>query len=48
LLPELSRLEDRTLLSMFTVNSLGDTGTGSGTTGDLRYCITQANLDTTN
>lgn len=27
----------------FTVNSLGDTGAGSGTTGDLRYCITQAN-----
>ncbi len=27
----------------FIVNSLGDTGAGSGTTGDLRYCITQAN-----
>jgi hypothetical protein len=26
-----------------TVNSLGDSGTGSGTTGDLRYCITLAN-----
>src|SRR5262245_60092170 len=34
-------LEDRTLLSTFTVNSLGDTGTGSGTSGDLRYVITQ-------
>jgi hypothetical protein len=28
----------------FTVNSLGDTGAGSGTTGDLRYCVTQATL----
>ncbi|MGO9602215.1 MAG: choice-of-anchor Q domain-containing protein [Candidatus Binataceae bacterium] len=27
----------------FTVNNLGDTGTGSGTTGDLRYAINQAN-----
>jgi hypothetical protein len=40
----LERLEDRTVLSTvtFTVNSLGDTGSGSGTMGDLRYCITQA------
>jgi CSLREA domain-containing protein len=28
---------------VYTVNSLGDTGTGAGTTGDLRYCLTQAN-----
>src|SRR6185295_10458316 len=27
----------------YTVNDLGDSGAGSGTTGDLRYCITQAN-----
>jgi Peptidase family C25 len=27
----------------FTVNDPGDSGAGSGTTGDLRYCITQAN-----
>ena len=27
----------------YTVNSLGDTGAGSGTSGDLRYCITQTN-----
>ncbi len=27
----------------FTVTSLTDTGTGSGNSGDLRYCITQAN-----
>ena len=35
------RLEDRGCLSTFTVNSLGDTGTGSGLSGDLRYVITQ-------
>src|SRR5262249_32964435 len=39
-------LEDRTLLSTFTVNSLGDTGAGTGLTGDLRYAITQANKTT--
>src|SRR5262249_25077678 len=39
-------LEDRTLLSTFTVNSLGDTGTGTGTSGDLRFCITQADATT--
>jgi predicted outer membrane repeat protein len=26
------------------VNNLGDTGTGSGQSGDLRYCITQADI----
>jgi len=37
-------LEGRALLSLttWTVNSLGDTGTGSGTSGDLLYVITQA------
>jgi predicted outer membrane repeat protein len=35
-------LEDRTLLSTFTVDRLTDTGDGSGLAGDLRYCITQA------
>ncbi|MGA9772499.1 MAG: C25 family cysteine peptidase [Blastocatellia bacterium] len=35
------RLE-RVQAAAFTVNSLGDTGAGSGLTGDLRYCITQA------
>ncbi len=34
-------LEGRTLLSTFTVNSLGDTGTGTGNSGDLRYVITK-------
>ncbi len=29
--------------SVYTVDSLGDAGTGSGTVGDLRYCINQAN-----
>jgi hypothetical protein len=41
--PALEILEDRVVPSNFTVNSNGDSGTGSGTTGDLRYCITQAN-----
>ncbi len=41
--PNLMALEDRRLLSTFTVNSVGDVGTGSGLVGDLRYCITQAN-----
>jgi hypothetical protein len=37
-------LEDRTLLSgqTFIVNSSTDFGIGSGTTGDIRYCINQA------
>jgi hypothetical protein len=30
---------------VYTVNSTGDTGTGIGLNGDLRYCITQANTD---
>ncbi|MGA7497522.1 MAG: dockerin type I repeat-containing protein [Isosphaeraceae bacterium] len=40
----LEPLEGRALLSLttWTVNSLGDTGTGTGTSGDLRYVITQA------
>jgi len=43
--PTLEALEDRWVPSTFTVNSTGDTGTGSGLTGDLRYCIGQANAD---
>jgi hypothetical protein len=40
----LEPLEERALLStIWTVNSLGDAGTGSGLSGDLRYVITQAN-----
>ncbi len=42
-------LEPRVLLSasptIYMVNSLSDTGTGSGNSGDLRYCITQANAN---
>src|SRR5262249_736265 len=43
--PPPESLEPRVVLSTFTVNSTGDSGTGSGNTGDLRYCITQANAD---
>jgi hypothetical protein len=28
----------------FTVNGFGDAGAGTGTTGDLRYCIHQAKI----
>ena len=45
LLPFLEAVEERTLMSgLYTVNSLADTGAGSGSAGDLRYCITQADL----
>jgi len=44
--PRLEGLEDRTLLSIYTVNTLTDTGgpggSGSGYTGDLRYALTNA------
>src|SRR5262245_40034063 len=36
-------LEDRTTPVTLTVNAITDTGAGSGTTGDLRYCMNQAN-----
>jgi hypothetical protein len=41
-------LDGRTLLSatVFSVNSLNDLGSGSGTAGDLRYCVQQANANT--
>ena len=40
-------LEDRLLLSgqIYTVDATTDTGAGSGTSGDLRYAITQANAN---
>ena len=46
----LESLEERALLSTttWTVNSLGDTGSGSGTSGDLRYVITNADKTTGN
>src|SRR5262245_31580363 len=40
--PVLETLENRSLLSTCTVDSLTDTGAGSGLAGDLRYCIMQA------
>jgi hypothetical protein len=40
--PRLEMLEDRTLLSVFTVNHLADDLVGSGLNGSLRYCITSA------
>ena len=43
--PSLEVLEGRALLSTFTVNSFADAGSGSGDSGDLRYCINQANAD---
>jgi fibronectin-binding autotransporter adhesin len=39
----LRALEDRIAPATFTVTNTGDTGAGSGTSGDLRYCITQSN-----
>ncbi len=40
-------LENRVLLAatVYTVNATTDTGAGSGTTGDLLYCIDQANAN---
>jgi hypothetical protein len=48
--PRLEQLEDRTLLSnSYLVNQLGDAGSGTATptggSGDIRYCIEQANLN---
>ena len=42
--PAVEWFEHRTLLSgnTYTVDSLGDSGSGSGLDGDLRYAITQA------
>jgi hypothetical protein len=40
--PLLGILEERTLLSTYVVDSLTDTGAGSGLAGDLRYCVTNA------
>jgi hypothetical protein len=43
--PLLEVLEDRLAPAAFTVNSTGDTGTGSGTAGDLRFCVNQADAN---
>ncbi len=44
---KLEQLENRVTPTVFTVNALTDTGAGSTTSGDLRYCLTQASLDAT-
>ena len=41
----LEPLESRWCLSTYTVNSIADLGAGSGSAGDLRYCIAQANAN---
>jgi hypothetical protein len=41
--PKLEILEGRLTPAAYTVNALTDTGAGLGNSGDLRYCITQAN-----
>jgi hypothetical protein len=38
--PGLEPLEDRMLLTTYSVNSTADTNTGSGDSGTLRYAIT--------
>jgi hypothetical protein len=43
--PVLEVLEVRIVLSTFTVNSLGDVGSDSADSGDLRYCINQTNAN---
>src|SRR5262245_25682197 len=40
--PRLEVLETRTLLSTYTVDHLVDDGNGTGFSGDLRYCMTNA------
>jgi hypothetical protein len=40
--PVIEALEDRNLLSTFTVDHLADDLVGSGLNGSLRYCITNA------
>jgi hypothetical protein len=46
----LEGLENRLVLTggptIYTVNAITDAGTGSGTTGDLAYCLSQANANT--
>jgi CSLREA domain-containing protein len=43
--PTIEILEERRLMSTYTVNSLTDTNTGTGNSGDLRYCIDHANFN---
>src|SRR5262245_9395565 len=41
--PRVEELEQRLAPATFTVVNTGDTGAGVGLTGDLRFCINQAN-----
>src|SRR6516164_4033514 len=41
--PAFEILEDRVVPSTFTVVDLGDAGSGSGLTGDLRFVVNTAN-----
>lgn len=43
--PGMEALEDRTVPTTYTVNSFADNNAGSGTVGDLRYVINQANAN---
>lgn len=43
--PGIEALEDRTVPTTYTVNSFADNNAGSGTVGDLRYVINQANAN---
>ena len=45
--PGLEFLEDRVTPTQFYVTALTDSGTGSGNSGDLLYCLNQANTDGT-
>jgi hypothetical protein len=40
---EVEGLEDRITPADYTVTDIGDAGAGMGNSGDLRYCINQAN-----
>jgi hypothetical protein len=42
--PTVEALEDRTLLSVYTVDRLTDADTGTGTIGSLRYCLLESLL----
>ncbi len=43
--PRLESLEERTLLSVCHVTRPSDLGVGTGSRGDLRYCITKTNAE---